>query len=143
MPGVPCVFYPHWKKYKEDLKPMILARKWAGVHSESEVKDEYSSATGYQATIVGKHGWLILCLGDKTGQTFQGFTLAASNYSTQEGHNESFEIWVLSDQPRPTGVEQPTSGSSLKGRVEKFLKDGKLLIRMGENVYDAFGRRVK
>ena len=28
MPGVPCVFYPHWQKYKEDLKPMILARHW-------------------------------------------------------------------------------------------------------------------
>jgi hypothetical protein len=121
---------------------MILARKWAGVHSESEVKDEYSTATGYQATIVGKHGWLILCLGDKTGQTFDGFTLAASNYSTQEGHNESFEIWVLSDQPRPTGIEE-AKGEGLKAKGHKFLKDGKLLIRMGENVYDAFGRRVK
>ena len=143
MPGVPCVFYPHWKRYKADLKPMILARKWAGVHSESEVKDEYATATGYQATVVGKHGWLILCLGDKTGQTFQGFTLAASNYSTMEGHNESFEIWVLSDQPRPTGVEQPTSGSSLKGRGEKFLKDGKLFIRLGERVYDVMGQIIK
>ena len=143
MPGVPCVFYPHWQKYKAELKPMILARKWAGVHSESEVKDEYATATGYQATVVGKHGWLILCLGDKTGQTFQGFTLAASNNSTQEGHNESFEIWVLSDQPRPTGVEQPTSGSSLKGRGEKFLKDGKLYIRMGERVYDVMGQIIK
>ncbi len=143
MPGVPCVFYPHWQKYKAELKPMILARKWAGVHSESEVKDEYATATGYQATVVGKHGWLILCLGDKTGQTFQGFTLAASNYSTMEGHNESFEMWVLSDQPRPTGVEQPTSGSSLKGRGEKFVKDGKLFIRLGERVYDVMGQIIK
>ena len=143
MPGVPCVFYPHWQRYKAELKPMILARKWAGVHSESEAKDEYATATGYQATVVGKHGWLILCLGDKTGQTFQGFTLAASNYSTMEGHNESFEIWVLSDQPRPTGVEQPTSGSSLKGRGEKFLKDGKLFIRLGERVYDVMGQIIK
>lgn len=29
MPGVPCVFYPHWQKYKADLKPMIDARKLA------------------------------------------------------------------------------------------------------------------
>ena len=68
MPGVPCVFYPHWYKYKADLKQMILARKWAGVHSESTVENEYATTTGYQATVVGKHGWLILCLGDKTGQ---------------------------------------------------------------------------
>ena len=142
MPGVPCVFYPHWVKYKEDIKPMILARKWAGVHSESEVKDEYSSATGYQATVVGKHGWLILCLGDKTGQTFEGFTLAASNYSTQEGHNESFEIWVLSDQPRPEGIEE-AKGERLKAKEKKFLKDGKLMIQVGEQVYDATGRKIQ
>ena len=35
MPGVPSVFYPHWAKYKEDIKPMIVARHLAGVHSES------------------------------------------------------------------------------------------------------------
>ena len=144
MPGVPCVFYPHWQKYKAELKPMILARKWAGVHSESEVKDEYATATGYQATVVGKNGWLILCLGDKANQQgFQGYTLAASHYSTMEGHNESFEIWVNSSADRPTGVEQPTSGSSLKGRGEKFLKDGKLFIRLGERVYDVMGQIIK
>ena len=143
MPGVPCIFYPHWKKYKEDIKPMIIARKWAGVHSESEVKDEYSTASGYQATIVGKHGWLILCLGDKTGQSFQGFTLAASNYSTMDGHNESYEMWVNSniDKPVPTGIDEITEQSAPKG--EKFLKDGKLYIRFGKKVYDMMGNAIK
>ena len=142
MPGVPCVFYPHWYKYKADLKPMILARKWAGVHSESEVKDEYATTTGYQATIVGKNGWLILCLGDKTGQTFAGFTLAASNYSTQDGHNESYEIWVLSDQPRPTDMEEVT-GDGLPVRGEKFIENGRLFIRCGEKTYDIMGQQIK
>ncbi len=142
MPGVPCVFYPHWYKYKADLKPMILARKWAGVHSESAVENEYATATGYQVTVVGKHGWLILCLGDKTGQTFQGFTLAASNYSTKDGHNESYEIWVLSDQPRPTGIEEVTGyESSVRG--EKFIENGRLYIRCGEQVYDVMGQIIK
>ena len=150
MPGVPCVFYPHWAKYKADLKPMIIARKWAGVHSESEVKDEYSTATGYQATVVGKYGWLILCLGDKANR--QGFgadyQLAASNYSTMDGHNESFEIWVNSSKEKPnpesiTGIEQPTSDSSLKGRGDKFIKNGQLYIRCGEQVYDIMGQQIK
>lgn len=144
MPGVPCVFYPHWAKYKSDLKPMILARKWAGVHSESEVKDEYATATGYQATVVGKNGWLILCLGDRANkQGFQGFTLAASNYSTMEGHNESFEIWVLSDKPQPivTGIEeansqQPTANS------QKLLRNGQLLILRNGQTYDVLGHLV-
>ena len=144
MPGVPCVFYPHWAKYKEELKPMIVARKWAGVHSESEVKDEYSTATGYQATVVGKNGWLILCLGDRANrQGFDGYTLAASNYSTMEGHNESFEIWVNSSKakPDPAGVELNPSVSPSRG--EKFLRDGQLLIKVGEQLYDMMGQQIK
>ena len=144
MPGVPCVFYPHWAKYKAELKPMIVARKWAGVHSESEVKDEYATSTGYQATVVGKHGWLILCLGDKANQQgFEGYTLVASNYSTMEGHNESFEIWVNSNQPRPTTDLEMANGEWRMANGEKFMKDGKLFIRVGETVYDMMGNRVR
>lgn len=143
MPGVPCIFYPHWKKYKEDLKPMILARKWAGVHSESAVENEYSTATGYQATIVGHNGWLILCLGDKANK--QGFgpdyKLAASNYSTKEGHNESFEIWVNSSKPMPTGLKT-VNGERFAEKAQKFLQDGKLFIRMGDKTYDMMGNAI-
>lgn len=142
MPGVPCVFYPHWYKYKADLKPMILARKWAGVHSESEVKDEYVTGTGYQATVVGKNGWLILCLGDKVGQTFDGFTKVASNYSTQEGHNEGFEIWVLSDKPMPTDVDEVES-EEVRVKGEKFMMDGQLYIRVGDKTYNVMGQIIK
>ena len=101
LPGVPCIFYPHWAKYKEDLKPMIAARKAAGVHSESSTNDEDASATGYKVTVVGKRGNLILMLGDKVQGDSPASWLPennyykmASNYSTMEGHNESFEIWV-------------------------------------------------
>jgi len=101
LPGVPCIFYPHWAKYKEDLKPMIFARKAAGVHSESLTNDEEASATGYKITVVGKRGNLILMLGDKVQGDNPASWLAenkyykmASNYSTMEGHNESLEIWV-------------------------------------------------
>ena len=101
LPGVPCIFYPHWAKYKEDLKPMIFARKAAGVHSESLTNDEEVSATGYKITTVGKRGNLILMLGDKVQGDSPASWLPennyykmASNYSTMDGHNESFEIWV-------------------------------------------------
>ena len=122
---------------------MIIARKWAGVHSESEVKDEYSTATGYQATVVGKYGWLILCLGDKANkQGFQGFTLAASNYSTREGHNESFEIWVNStkEKPVPTGIDKVPSDQVPSTKV---LRDGKLYIMYNGTMYNVQGNRVK
>lgn len=86
MPGVPCVFYPHWAKYKEDLKPMINARHLAGVHSESAVSDEEASHDGYKCTVRGKNGWLILCLGNKASNTYTGYTKVASG--------NGYAIWV-------------------------------------------------
>jgi len=95
MPGVPCVFYPHWYKYKAEIKEMINARHCAGVHSESIVKDEYigTNGEGYQCTVVGTKGWLILCLGNKTGQTFPtGWKKIA--YGGTAGNKDSYEMWV-------------------------------------------------
>ena len=101
MPGVPCVFYPHWAKYKEAIGKMILARKAAGVHSESKVSDEAGNGY-YKATITGKHGSVRLLLGPNSGYntTPQGYTLAykggnfAMYYTTTEP-----EVPVLSITP--------------------------------------------
>ena len=86
MPGVPCVFYPHWAKYKEDLKPMINARHLAGVHSESAVSEEEAEQGGYKAKIQGKNGSLILCLGNKAGATYAGYQKVA--------YGNGYAIWV-------------------------------------------------
>ena len=77
MPGVPCVFYPHWAKYKDAIGKMVLARKAAGVHSESQVSDEAGNGY-YKATITGKHGSVRLLLGSNSGYntTPTGYTLA-------------------------------------------------------------------
>lgn len=77
MPGVPCVFYPHWKEYKDAIAPMVLARKAVGVHSESSVSDE-ADASGYRATVTGKNGTLILELGNRVSSSKSGYTKAAS-----------------------------------------------------------------
>lgn len=143
MPGVPCVFYPHWKKYKDFIKPMIEARRLAGVHSESEVKDVYANTTGYQATIVGKDGYLILCLGDKAHQNFDGFECKASYYEENDcglGKDASYQIWVMRTTPLPTDNETVKDEPKVKG--EKFLQNGKLFIRVDGRIYDITGRRV-
>ncbi len=88
MPGIPCVFYPHWVTYKSELKKMIEARHYVGVHSQSEVKDEYAEEGGYQATIVGSKGYLILQLGNKVGGSFDGFTKYASG--------NGYAMWISS-----------------------------------------------
>lgn len=145
MPGVPCVFYPHWKKYDGFIKPMIQARKLAGVHSESAVTDEYATSTGYQATIVGKDGYLILCLGDKAHQDFSsaGYTCMASYYESNDcnmGKDASYQIWVNRTTPLPTSVEDVQGG---KVPCTKELRDGKLLLRVNGKVYDVIGKCIQ
>ena len=76
MPGIPCVFYPHWTKFKNEISAMVLARKAVGVHSESQVSDEGDNA-GYRAWVTGTNGTLILELGNKVSGSQAGFTKAA------------------------------------------------------------------
>lgn len=77
MPGVPCVFYPHWKELKAALAPMIVARHQVGVHSESAVSDE-GDASGYRATVTGTNGTLVLELGNRVSITKSGYQKACS-----------------------------------------------------------------
>ena len=86
MPGVPCVFYPHWVAHKAAIKDMINARHLAGVHSESPVSNETAEQGGYQCTVQGKNGYLILCLGNKAGNTFDGYTRVA--------YGNGYAMWV-------------------------------------------------
>ena len=66
MPGVPCVFYPHWATFKDEIKAMIDARHATRVHSESDVLDEAGDGY-YRATITGKNGTIKLFLGPNSG----------------------------------------------------------------------------
>ena len=101
MPGVPCVFYPHWVKYKDAIGKLVLSRKAAGVHSESKVSDEAGNGY-YKSTITGHHGSIRLLLGPNSGfeTTPAGYTLAykggnfAMYYTTTEA-----EVPVLSITP--------------------------------------------
>lgn len=101
MPGIPCVFYPHWYTFKSEIAPMILARKAVGVHSESSVSDE-ASGSGYRATVTGKNGTLILELGDKVSSAQSGYTKAASG--------DGYAMWIKTNQAvAPKLVVTPAS----------------------------------
>ena len=145
MPGVPCVFWPHWVTFKDEIKKMINARYKTGVHSESSVNDEAGNGY-YKATIYGKNGEIRLLLGPNSGYntTPQGYTLAVKgvNYGVYYKTTSARGDKDKERQPIVEGVEQP-SDSSLKGRGEKFVKDGQLLIRGGEQVFDAMGRKIQ
>ena len=146
MPGVPCVFWPHWVTFKDDLKKMINARYKTGVHNESSVSDECGNGY-YKATITGTNGEIRLLLGPNSGynSTPSGYTLAVkgTNYGVYYKSDGTRGDKNTERKDRTQGIEEITSGSSLQGKGEKFIQDGQLLIQVGEQVFDAFGRRVK
>lgn len=146
MPGVPCVFWPHWVTFKDDLKKMINARYKTGVHNESSVSDECGNGY-YKATITGTNGEIRLLLGPNSGynSTPSGYTLAVkgTNYGVYYKSDGTRGDKNTERKDRTQGIDEITSGSSLQGKGEKFIQDGQLLIQVGEQVFDAFGRRVK
>ena len=142
MPGIPCVFYPHWAKYKAELKPMIDARHAAGIHNESAVSDEYAEDGGYQCTVRGKYGWLILQVGNKTTHTNTGEYSWLADY-TLMASGPGYAMWVnVTDPPIPTDLED-SSATLSRQKGEKYLKDGKLYIRVGDKTYDILGQAIK
>ena len=147
MPGVPLVFWPHWVTFKDEIKAMINARYKTGVHSQSAVSDE-SGTNFYKATITGTNGQIRLLIGPDSGyeNTPDGFTLA------QKGVN--YGVYIKLNSPRgdkdqsrqpivPQGIEEVQSDNVQSAKGEKFLQDGKLYIRCGEQVFDLMGRKVK
>lgn len=145
MPGVPCVFWPHWVTFKEQLKPLINARYKTGVHSESTVSDECGNGY-YKATITGTNGEIRLLLGPNSGynSTPSGYTLAGkgTNYGVYYKTTSARGDKDTERKDRTQGIEDVESGVS-KVKSEKFIEDGQLYIRCGEQVFDIMGRLVK
>ena len=145
MPGVPLVFYPHWVSFKDPIKKMINARYKTGVHSESAVSDEAGNGY-YKATITGTNGEIRLLVGPNSGynDTPAGFTLASKGtnygvyYKTNSSRGDKNTERVDRSQ---TPVENVLSDAPVKG--EKFIKDGKMYIRCGEQMFDIMGRKVR
>ena len=136
MPGVPCVFYPHWAKYKEAINALISVRKMAGIHSESVVSDEKGGTTTkyYSGRIQGHRGSVELRLGPKRStEVPEGYRLALDGAQ----YGSDFTIYVSDDTP--TGVKEVNA----RIQTEKFIKNGVLYIRHGEKVYDMMGRTVE
>ena len=131
MPGVPCVFWPHWYKYREEINKLIKIRRMAGIHSESKIVEESASKTAYSATVEGHRGKVILRLGKDRDMTRpEGYGCCA------EG--DYYSVYV-------EGVEaiDEVRGERLEVRGEKFVRDGRLYIRHGGQVFDAQGRMVE
>ena len=132
MPGVPCVFYPYWVSYKDEINELIAVRKRAGVHSESEVLEETSGQYQYSATVQGHRGRVIVRVGKYRSKTQpEGYELAVEG-----GDRGQYTVYI---QVQSEDVQNTKE----KEQRTKVLKDGQLYIRVGENVYDILGNRVE
>lgn len=73
-------------------------------------------------------------------------SLGALDYTVtlQQGdYTNRFYLEISPIQNTPTGLEEPTSNSSLKGRAQKRIIDGVLYIVRDGKIFDARGARVE
>ena len=73
-------------------------------------------------------------------------SLSALDYTVtlQPGdYTGRFVLEISPIQNTPTGLEEPTSDSSLKGRAQKVMIDGILYIVKDGKIFDARGARVE
>ena len=115
MPGVPCVFYPHWKSFTSAINAMIDARHAVGVNSTSSVDDSETGDNTYRASVQGTNGYLILRLGADiySHDPGSGYKIAAEGYG--------YRIYVpqnviLGDDP--AGTVYYLTGNDLAGSWE-------------------------
>lgn len=98
MPGTPCVFLPHWKNYKQDIKLQILARQMAGIHNQSNYTRLSSTVGYYSAKVDGLNGSLLYVVGNKSDDytpSEEGFTQVISgNHYRYYLSNNLESAWV-------------------------------------------------
>ena len=113
MPGVPCVFYPHYYKYKSEIQAMIRARKSAGVHNMSNVTVNEVSSGKLIATVQGTKGKLMLKLGSDTS-TPSGYKVVAQG----SGYAMFVESSVSIVDPKPVATLNisPAGGKYLEAQ---------------------------
>lgn len=62
-PGTPCIFLPHWKAYKAELKKLIALRNAVGIHNMSAVRVMKNESNCYMAEITGTKGKAVVKIG--------------------------------------------------------------------------------
>lgn len=63
MPGTPCVFFTHWKAYKQEIANMITVRKAVGITNTSTYANMASNKDYYAVEITGSKGKLLAVVG--------------------------------------------------------------------------------
>jgi len=70
MPGTPCVFFKHWKAYKQEIANMIAVRKAVGITNVSKPIPTGSTVDYYTVNVAGNGDKKLLCVVGKGADNY-------------------------------------------------------------------------
>ena len=88
MPGTPCVFQPHWRAYKQEIKSMIEARKLAGITNMSNYTNKMAQTNCFANETTGDKAKLIVVVGNNT----KAYTPGADYAQILEGYHYRYYL---------------------------------------------------
>ena len=88
MPGTPCVFQPHWRAYKQEIKSMIEARKLAGITNMSNYTNKMAQPACFANETTGDKAKLIVVVGNNT----KAYTPSANYAQILEGYHYRYYL---------------------------------------------------
>lgn len=88
MPGTPCVFQPHWRAYKQEIKSMIQARKLAGITNMSNYTNKMAQTACFANETTGNKAKLIVVVGNNT----KAYTPSADYAQILEGYHYRYYL---------------------------------------------------
>lgn len=88
MPGTPCVFQPHWRAYKQEIKSMIEARKLAGITNMSNYTNKMAQTACFANETTGNKAKLIVVVGNNT----KAYTPGADYTQILEGYHYRYYL---------------------------------------------------
>ena len=88
MPGTPCVFQPHWRAYKQEIKSMIEARKLAGITNMSNYTNKMAQISCFANETTGNKAKLIVVIGNNT----KAYTPGADYAQILEGYHYRYYL---------------------------------------------------
>ena len=131
LPGIPCVFYPHWKSYQEEISALIAVRKKAGIHSESAVEEGVENNV-YEAKITGHRGTVIFRSGaNRSKEAPEGYTVALEGGSVAD-----YTIFYKEGAQGISNVQ----GDKTQGT--KVIENGVLYLEYNGTKYNVQGMKV-
>ena len=88
MPGTPCIFQPHWRAFKQELKSMIEARKLAGITNMSNYTNKMAQTACFANETTGNKAKLIVVVGNNT----KAYTPSADYAQILEGYHYRYYL---------------------------------------------------